>query len=196
MQIQTATHHEFMALVKPHRKSIENTAFRLTRNAVDAEDLVQETFYKAYKAFGQFKENTNFRAWVFRILVNTFITAYRKSRRRSQDISYDIMEDFQIYHDADGDKDSFDSFFPDFGEEVFVDEIKNALEKIPYYFRIVVLLSDIEEFSYLEVADMIDAPIGTVMSRLHRGRALLRSRLKNYARSKGFVYNSNEINHN
>jgi len=114
MYTQTATHQEFMALIKPHRKSLDNTAFRLTRNTIEAEDLLQETFYKAYKAFDQYQENTNFRAWIFKIMVNTYITGYRKTVRRPQNISYENMEDFQLYQNASVDASAYDSFFPNF----------------------------------------------------------------------------------
>ena len=196
MYTQTATHQEFMALIKPHRKSLDNTAFRLTRNTIEAEDLLQETFYKAYKAFDQYQENTNFRAWIFKIMVNTYITGYRKTVRRPQNISYENMEDFQLYQNASVDASAYDSFFPNFDKDLFEDEIKNALEKLPYYFRIVVLLWDIEEFSYQEIANMIDIPVGTVMSRLHRGRALLRNRLSKYARSRGYTLDISNVNPN
>jgi RNA polymerase sigma-70 factor (ECF subfamily) len=196
MYLQTVTHQEFIALIMPHRKSLENTAFRLTRNEIEAEDLLQETFYKSFKSFDQYQKNTNFRAWIFKIMVNTYITGYRKSVRRPKNVSLENMEDFQIYHNTSLDSESFESYNQNFDGELFEDEIKNALEKLPYYFRIVVLLSDVEEFSYQEIANMIDIPVGTVMSRLHRGRALLRNRLSKYARSKGYVPDPENMNLN
>jgi RNA polymerase sigma-70 factor (ECF subfamily) len=120
-------------------------------------------------------------------MVNTYITAYRKSVRRPQNVSYEDLEEFQIYQNVATGSDVFDASFPNFDGDVFEDEIKTAMEKLPYYFRIIVLLCDIEEFSYQEIADMVDVPIGTVMSRLHRARALLRNRLKKYAVSKGYT---------
>jgi RNA polymerase sigma-70 factor (ECF subfamily) len=124
-------------------------------------------------------------------MVNTYITAYRKSVRRPLNVSYEELEDFQLYQNVSGDSDVFDNSAASFDGDVFEDEIKTALEKLPYYFRIVVLLCDIEEFSYQEIANMVDIPVGTVMSRLHRGRALLRNRLKKYAGTKGYTINQN-----
>ena len=175
---------EFNALVKPFLKSLENTALRLTKDSVEAEDLLQETFYKSYKAFGSYKRNTNFKAWIFKILMNTYITAYRKAVKRPQKVSYNEVEDYGLYQNPVTSDTSLDVYNPDFG--IFEDEMKVALEKVPYYFRLIVLLSDVEEFSYLDIAEMLSIPVGTVMSRLHRGRSLLRTKLTKYARQKGY----------
>jgi RNA polymerase sigma-70 factor (ECF subfamily) len=178
---------EFNALVKPFLKSLENTALRLTKDSVEAEDLLQETFYKSYKAFGSYERNTNFKAWIFRILMNTYITAYRKAVRRPQKVRYEDVEDFMPSQNPVNDSSTFDIYSPDFG--IFEDELKTALEKVPYYFRLIVLLSDVEEFSYQEIAEMLNIPVGTVMSRLHRGRSLLRTKLTKYAKAKGYGHN-------
>ena len=158
---------EFAELIEPHLSSLYNTALRMTHNQHDAEDLVQDTLYKAYRALDQFQKNTNFRAWIFRILVNTFITSYRKAVREPQKVSYDDMEEFL--------------------ENLFDDDVKEALDNLPYQFRLVVLLCDVEGFSYNEIAEIIDAPLGTVMSRLYRGRKLLQRHLWNYAKERGYI---------
>jgi RNA polymerase sigma-70 factor (ECF subfamily) len=183
--------NEFKELLKPHLRSLENTAFRLTRNQLEAEDLLQETFYKSFKAFGQYERNTNFRAWIFKIMVNTYITAYRKAVRRPQKVSYDDLEDYHFYHNDAFEPDGMNALHPGFWDENFDDEVKSALEKLPYYFRLVVLLCDIEGFSYQEISHMLNVPVGTVMSRLHRGRSLLRNKLSRYARTLGYYINQN-----
>ena len=188
---QTSTHREYNELIRPHLRSLENTAYRLTRNQVEAEDLLQETYYKSYRAFGQYQRNTNFRAWIFKIMVNTYITAYRKSVRRPQKVSYDDLEDYHLYHNEVFEPTSANALQPGFWDDNFDDEVRGALEKLPYYFRLVVLLCDIEGFSYQEISHMLNVPVGTVMSRLHRGRSLLRNKLSRYARTRGYYINQN-----
>lgn len=177
----------FSDLINPHMASLYNTALRMTHNQGDAEDLVQDTMFKAFRALDQFQENTNFRAWVFRILVNTFITAYRKAVKQPPKISFDDMEEFFLYKRLDEKIELQETSKEDFLDNFFDDDIKNALESLPYQFRLVVLLSDVEGFSYNEIADLVDAPIGTVMSRLFRGRKLLQKHLWNYAKIRGYV---------
>lgn len=181
-------HHqnEFYALVEPNLRSLKNTAFRLTKDELDSEDLLQETLYKAYKAFGQYEVDTNFRAWIFRIMVNTFISSYRKKVKQPQKVSYDESEEYYTYQNSDSDSMFFDSYDSKSEDDYFNDDIKAALDKLPYYFRLIVLLYDIEGFSYLEISNMLGVPVGTVMSRLHRGRSLLRNKLQKYARKMGF----------
>jgi RNA polymerase sigma-70 factor (ECF subfamily) len=181
----------FNDLVKPNVKSLQNTARRLTKNILEAEDLYQETLFRAYRFFDHYQQNTNFRAWIFKIMTNTYISSYRKAVRQPANISYDDMEEYQLYQNAEDESRLFDSDTSALAEEMFEDEVKEALEKIPYYFRLVVLLSDIEGFSYQEIADIVKTPLGTVMSRLHRGRSLLRNKLKKYAKDKGYAFNSN-----
>ena len=170
---------EFSELIEPHLSSLYSTALRMTHNQNDAEDLVQDTLYKAFRALDQYQKNTNFRAWVFRILVNTFITAYRKAIKQPQKISYDDLEEFFLYKRLD------ESVA--LQENLFEDDVKEALENLPYQFRLVVLLCDVEGFSYNEIANIIDAPLGTVMSRLYRGRKLLQRYLWNYAKTRGYI---------
>ena len=177
----------FSKLVKPHFPSLLSTATRMASNQNDAEDLVQETLYKAYRALDQYQENTNFRAWVFRILVNTFITAYRKAVKAPQKISYDELEDFILYKKGEIiNPDQIESK-GDLLDNFFEDDVKTALENLPYQFRLVVLLCDVEGFSYNEIAAIIDSPLGTVMSRLYRGRKLLQRTLWSYAQKRGYI---------
>jgi RNA polymerase sigma-70 factor (ECF subfamily) len=180
-------HADFNSLVQPYYKSLQNTAKRLTKNQIEAEDLLQETLYKAYRSYDQFQQDTNFRAWIFKIMVNTYISIYRKTMRQPSKVSYDELEEYQLYQDIQVESEftTADNFY--FSDDVFEDEVKEALEKIPYYFRLVVLLNDIEGFSYQEIADIVKIPLGTVMSRLHRGRSLLRNKLKKYAKTKGYA---------
>ena len=163
------------------------TALRLTRNERDAEDLVQDTYLKAFKSFHQFKVGTNCRAWMFRILTNTFINGYRR-RIKERDI-LDRKETGQLKNSLIC-KDSLDKFSnPErrMVKQALSDDVQLALDALPEDFRMAVILADIRDFSYKEVADMMDTPIGTVMSRLFRGRRLLRSALQSYAVQHGYV---------
>ncbi|MBD3224408.1 MAG: sigma-70 family RNA polymerase sigma factor [Caldithrix sp.] len=178
---------EFSELVEPHLSSLYSTALRMTHNQNDAEDLVQDTLYKAFRALDQFQRNTNFRAWVFRILVNTFITGYRKAVKQPQKVSYDDLEEFFLYKKLDDTVSLQESSKEDFLDNFFDDDVKGALDSLPYQFRLVVLLCDVEGFSYNEISKIIDAPLGTVMSRLYRGRRLLQRSLWNYAKKRGYV---------
>ena len=178
---------EFSELVEPHLTSLYSTALRMTHNQNDAEDLVQDTLYKAFRALEQFQKDTNFRAWIFRILVNTFITAYRKAIKQPQKISYDDLEEFFLYKRLDETVSLQETGKDEFLENLFDDDVKEALENLPYQFRLVVLLCDVEGFSYNEIANIIDAPLGTVMSRLYRGRKLLQRYLWNYAKTRGYI---------
>jgi len=165
----------------------------MARNQNDAEDLVQETLFKAYRALEQYQANTNFRAWIFRILVNTFITAYRKAVKSPQRISYDELEDFNLYKTVDLDASEKEISKDDILESYFEDDVKTALENLPYQFRLVVLLCDVEGFSYNEIAAIIDSPLGTVMSRLYRGRKLLQRLLWSYAKSRGYINENTKV---
>ena len=160
-------------------------AMRYTKNPQDAQDLVQDTYAKAFVAFHQFEPGTNLKAWLYRILTTTFINTYRKDQRRPQ-ISDGELEDWQIYDAASHTSDQGRS-----AEEVALDgivdvDVKAALAAMPEDFRMAVYLADVEGFSYKEIADIVGVPSGTVMSRLHRGRKLLRSSLAEYAKDRGF----------
>jgi len=186
-------HKEFTELTKPYMKSLKNTAFRLARNEEESEDLLQEALYKAYRGFGSYTPNTNFRAWIFKILVNTYLTHYRKKVKQPQKVSYGEVEEFYLYQNSDNYSDYHSNSPADVHGEIFGDEIKETLDKMPYYFRLVVTLYDIEGFSYKEISKMINIPVGTVMSRLNRGRNLLRQKLKRYAKEKGYIVDA-ELN--
>ena len=180
---------KFEKLIHPLLRSMYSTAMRMTHNHNDAQDLVQETLYKGFRAFDQFKLNTNFRAWIFRILVNTYITTYRRVKKQPQQLSYDDLEEFYLYKKLDEEESLQEVSKESFIENMFDDDIKAALESLPYQFRLVVLLCDVEGFSYNEIADIINAPLGTVMSRLFRGRKLLQQSLWKYAKKKGYLIN-------
>lgn len=183
-------HREFTELTMPYMKSLKNTAYRLARNEEESEDLLQEALYKAYRGFGSYQPNTNFRAWIFKILVNTYLTHYRKKVKQPQKVSYGEVEEFYLYQKSDDNSDYHLNSPEEVNGELFGDEIKDTLDKMPYYFRVVVTLYDIEGFSYKEISKMINIPVGTVMSRLNRGRSLLRQKLKRYAREKGYLVDS------
>ena len=161
-------------------------AMRMTRNPADAEDLVQEAYLKAYAAFHQYKPGTNLKAWLYRILTNTFINNYRKKQRQPLESSDDDIQDWQLHRAA-----SHDSVGLPSAENLALDalpdsDIKDALGQLTEDRRLAVYLADVEGFSYKEIAEIMDTPIGTVMSRLHRGRRQLRELLADYAREYGY----------
>jgi RNA polymerase sigma-70 factor (ECF subfamily) len=161
-------------------------AMRYTKNPEDAQDLVQDTYAKAYTSFHQFEPGTNLKAWLYRVLTTTFINTYRKDQRRPQ-TSDSELEDWQIAeassHTSDQGKSSEDVVLENLPDS----DIKNALAEIPEEFRMAVYLADVEGFSYKEIAEIVGVPAGTVMSRLHRGRKQLREKLTDYARERGYV---------
>jgi RNA polymerase sigma-70 factor (ECF subfamily) len=173
----------------PFMDSLYSAALRMTRNPADAEDLVQETYLRAYRGFGGFQEGTNLKAWLYRILTNTYINAYRAKQRRPEESDLDDVEDLYLYHRLGGleaaraGRSAEDELMDAFSEH----EVKAAVEDLPENFRLVVLLADIEGFAYKEIAEILDIPIGTVMSRLHRGRKALQKALWEYARTHGLA---------
>src|SRR5438132_3472687 len=158
-------------------------ALRMTRNPSDAEDLVQETYLRACRGFGGFREGTNLKPWPYRTLTNTFINQSRATKRRPDQVDLDDVEDFYIFRRLGGLEaaDAERTAETEALEAMPDDEVKQALESIPEQFRMAVILADIEGFSYKEIAEILDVPIGTVMSRIHRGRKLLQKRLWDYA---------------
>jgi RNA polymerase sigma-70 factor, ECF subfamily len=172
-----------------HMDSLYAGALRMTRNTADAEDLVQETYLKAYRGFGGFEEGTNLKAWLFRILTNTFINRYRQQKRRPDETDLDDVEDFYLYRRLGGiDEARISKSAEDQLLELFTDdEVKDALESLPETFRMAVLLADVEGFAYKEIAEILEIPIGTVMSRLHRGRKALQKKLYEFAVDRGLV---------
>jgi RNA polymerase sigma-70 factor (ECF subfamily) len=181
-----STREEFESLALEHFDALYNTAMRLTRNPGEAQDLVQETFLKAYRFFHRFKPGTNIKAWLFTILRNTYINAYRKASRQQQQVDFDQVAPF--YADP-----SATSAWTNRGsvEELLhylvQDDVKRALEALPDEYRMVILLADLEDFAYKEIADIVGCPVGTVMSRLFRGRRLLRKSLAEFAKKSGYI---------
>ena len=184
-----ADQKRFEELAMEHMPSLYTAALRMTRNTSDAEDLVQETYLKAYRAFHTFQEGTNLKAWLYRILTNTFINTYRAKKRRPDESNIEELENLYLYRrlggleGASAGRSAEEEVLDKFTEA----EVKEAIEALPEQFRLAVLLGDVEGFSYKEIAEILDIPIGTVMSRLHRGRRALQKRLYEFGRQRGLV---------
>src|ERR1700719_2329483 len=169
--------------------SLYSAALRMTRNPSDAEDLVQETYLKAYRGFGGFQEGTNLKAWLYKILTNTFINSYRAKKRRPEQSELDDVEDLYLYRRLGGveaaaaGRSAEEEVLDHFTES----DVKTALESLPEQFRMAVLLADVEGFSYKEIAEILGVPVGTVMSRLHRGRRALQKALFDFGIERGLV---------
>lgn len=178
---------DFETAALPFLDSLYNMAFRLTRNAEDAQDLVQETYLKAYKYYDKFTKGTNLKAWLFRIMKNTFINSYRKKQNQPSQSAFSDIED------------SFESMLSDevnrkhkdpeqqFLDQMLDEDVQNALDSLREDYRMVILLVDLESFSYKEAAEILDVPVGTVMSRLYRGRRQLENTLLEYAQNYGYL---------
>ncbi|MGY6560223.1 MAG: sigma-70 family RNA polymerase sigma factor [Nitritalea sp.] len=177
---------EFM----PHMDSMYNFAFRLTFDEDDAKDLVQDTYLKAYRFINSFEQGTNAKAWLFRILKNSFINEYRKKSKQPAKVDYQEVETF--YNSDDVDYQGTTDLRVDSVKDMLGDEISNALNSLAVDFRTVIILCDLEGFTYEEMAKILDIPIGTVRSRLHRARNLLKEKLRSYAQHMGYKTDSEE----
>jgi RNA polymerase sigma-70 factor (ECF subfamily) len=175
---------DFEEEIIPHLDAMYNFALRLTSDPSDAEDLVQDTIVKAFRFFSSYEKGTNAKAWLFRILKNSYINNYRKKSKQPNQVDYDEVSTFYetIRAERTDTSDLEDKMFRD----LIDDDISNALEELPEDFRTVVLLCDVEGFTYEEIANMLDVPIGTIRSRLHRGRNLLKAQLMEYAKKRGY----------
>jgi RNA polymerase sigma-70 factor, ECF subfamily len=185
-QEDPALKERFERDVVPLLSGMYSSALRMTRNPADAEDLVQETFLRAYRGFAGFQEGTNLKAWLYRILTNTFINTYRKKQREPKTVPDENVEDWYLY-DRLAAQSSEASAETTVLERMPDEDVKAALDALPEAFRMAVLLADVEGFSYKEIADILDIPIGTVMSRLHRGRRALEKALWQKTRERGLV---------
>ena len=180
---------QFTSDAMQYAPQLFSTALRMTRSRSDAEDLVQETYIKGWRSFHTFQEGTNLRAWLFRIMTNTYINKYNAQKRKGTEVELDDVEELFLYKRLGSiDQSQLSSSAEDQMLELFTDdEVKSALEELPEDFRVPVLLSDVDGFSYKEISEMLEIPIGTVMSRLHRGRKAMQKMLYEYARERGLI---------
>jgi len=178
--------YEFDILLRKNINGMFSLALRMTRNQLDAEDLVQDTSLKAFRYFHKFDQGTNFRAWIYRILTNNFINFYRKNQKQPaqieiENVSFKLKQEGAGFWNRLNDRNNGFDY-----DDLFDDEINAAIDKLPGEYRIVLLLADVEGLSYKEISEVIAHPLGTVMSRLHRGRKMLQRSLRRYAEENGY----------
>jgi RNA polymerase sigma-70 factor (ECF subfamily) len=178
---------DFNAEIIPHLDATYNYALRLTTDPNDAEDLVQESIVKAFRFFGSYQKGTNARAWLYRIVKNSYINNYRKQSRQPPKVDYDEIATY--YETIRSDYSDTTDLQTHLFRNEYDDEFKRALDELPEDFRTPLLLCDVEDFTYEEIANMLDVPIGTVRSRLHRGRNLLKEKISEVARKRGYLNN-------
>lgn len=176
---------DFDEEIIPHMDALYNFALRLTTDPNDAEDLVQDTIVKAYRFFSSYEKGTNAKAWMFRILKNSFINNYRKTSKKPSQVDYDEVSSY--YESIRAERTETSDLESLMFREMMDDDLSNALTRLPEDFRTVVLLCDVEGYTYEEIANMLDVPIGTIRSRLHRGRNLLKTELLEYAKKRGYT---------
>ncbi len=176
---------EFLDEAIPHMNLLYNFARHLTGNPDDADDLLQDTYLKAYRFWDKYEKGTNIRAWLFRIMKNSYINKYRKDTKEPEVVDFDEIEEF--YTSAQTEISTEDDLVKKIFNNLFEDEVQKAIDELPTDFKTVIILCDIEGFTYEEIAEFLDIPIGTVRSRLHRARIMLQSKLINYAKKKGII---------
>ncbi|MEQ8524106.1 sigma-70 family RNA polymerase sigma factor [Gracilimonas sp.] len=176
---------DFDEEIIPHMDALYNFALRLTTDPNDAEDLVQDTIVKAYRFFSSYEKGTNAKAWMFRILKNSFINNYRKTSKKPSQVDYDEVSSY--YESIRAERTETSDLENLMFREMMDDDLSNALTRLPEDFRTVVLLCDVDGYTYEEIANMLDVPIGTIRSRLHRGRNLLKTELLEYAKKRGYT---------
>jgi RNA polymerase sigma-70 factor (ECF subfamily) len=190
IRIEEETRLAFERDAIPHMDALYNFALRMTLDQTEAEDLVQETYLKAFRFFDKFEQGTNCKAWLFRIMKNSYINRYRKEQKSPEIVDYDSVEEF--YYTIRSERADSSNLAESLFNNILDDEVTVAIERLPEDFRTVVILCDIEGFTYEEIAEFVDCPVGTVRSRLHRGRKLLRDRLLRYASSRGYEVTGDE----
>jgi RNA polymerase sigma-70 factor, ECF subfamily len=182
---ESSNHQDFEKEMLPHSKLLYNYALKMTGNSDDAKDLVQDTYMKAFRFFGSYEKGTNSKAWLFRIMKNSFINNYRKTANEPQKVSYDEVENFlDLIKDDSVESPNLEKLMFD---NKLGDEVSSALNVLPKEFRDVIILCDIEGWTYEEIAKYMNCPVGTVRSRIHRGRKMLEEELQSYAKEYGYV---------
>lgn len=178
---------EFERQAVPHMDALYNYAVKMTGDSDDASDLIQETYLKAFRFWDKFEQGTNCKAWLFRIMKNTFINSYRKNKKEPDKVDYEEIENF--YENIKPSSTDSAHLEKDIYDNLLDDELSSAISSLPEDFRTVIILCDIEGYTYDEIADFVDVPVGTVRSRLHRARKMLFTKLHKYASDKGYVKN-------